>query len=87
LAGIFLSVYVGIYIGIISLYALVIRYFLPWNILWWHIALVLIILTTLLIYLNLHKDLLNFKEFLTECEKSIKDSLEWRKKNTENVSA
>jgi hypothetical protein len=84
LINLFLTCYAGIYVGIITVYALVIREFLPWNIVWWHIALISIGLTSLLTYMNLHKDLLNFKEFLTECESSIKDSIEWRKKGTEN---
>jgi hypothetical protein len=87
LMSFFLSCYVWIYVGIITFYALVIRTFLPWEILWWHIGLVSIGLTTLLMYLNLHKDLMNFRDFLSECEKSIKDSVEWRRKVTEEVKA
>lgn len=81
----FMILYATIYVGIISLYLTIASYFVSWNIAWWHIVGVAVILSSLLIYINLHKDLLNFREFFLEIESSLKEAIEAREKKKKDV--
>lgn len=76
----FMLVYSMIYVGIISLYLMIAAYFVPWNTLWWHILGMAVILSALFIYINLHKDLTNLKDFFLEIEANLKEAIEVREK-------
>jgi len=81
----FMCTYAMIYIGIISLYLTIASYFITWNIAWWHIVGVAVIFSSLLIYINLHKDILNFREFFLEIENNLKEAIEAREKKKSEV--
>lgn len=78
--------YIGIYIAIISIYILSLLFFFGIHLVLWQIAGIIIGITSLLIGINLHTDITNFRAFLLEIENILKSLRNGKTSNTEKIS-
>jgi len=79
-------VYILIYIAVISAYFFLTTLFFSWNPVWWHIAGIIFGISVLLISINLHADIANFRAFLIEIESIFKTLREAEKADEAKVS-
>jgi hypothetical protein len=75
-------VYFLIYVSIITVYFFLVSLFFTWNLALWHIGGIILGLSVLLIAINLHSDIGNFRAFLLEIENVFKNLHEAEKVDT-----
>lgn len=78
----FLFVYFLIYVTIITAYFFLTTLFFTSDLVWWHIVSIVLGLSVLLISVNLHADIANFRAFLIEIESIFKNLREAEKTDT-----
>ncbi|MDD5197576.1 MAG: hypothetical protein PHN60_01810 [Candidatus Gracilibacteria bacterium] len=86
LLSIFCLVYILIYLTVISAYFFLTTFFFSWNPAWWHIIGIILGISVLLISINLHADIANFRTFLIEIESIFKALREAEKADGAKVS-
>lgn len=85
LLSLFMVGYFSIYAGVITVYFFLITSFLVWSPTWWHTVGIVIGLSLLLIGINLHSDVANFRAFLLEIDSIFKSVREENEKQPKSA--